>query len=202
MSTNRLARAPRKARNTASPEDQEAAILAAAAVEFTAAGVRRANVDEVAARAGVSRSTLYRRFPNKEALLLAVANQLYERGMKRLEQAAQGLGPREALVEAFATGAEMVSEDPLMRRLVLTDAEMKGITSSVTALFIDMVTDRVAATLRAAGAEMPAEDLLEAVEVHVRLVISFLEVPASDPERQRPEVVRAFATKFLAPMIW
>ncbi|MYR08707.1 TetR family transcriptional regulator [Gordonia sp. SID5947] len=195
-------RAPRKTRNTSSPEDQEQAILAAAGAEFAAVGVRRANMDEVAAQAGISRSTLYRRFPNKETLLLAVANDLYERGMHRLEQAVVGLGPSEALVEAFAEGAVMVSDDPLMRRLVLTDSEMKGITASVTALFIDMVTDRVAATLRDAGATMPADDLLKAVELHVRLVISYLEVPASDESRQEPDEVRALATKFLAPMIW
>lgn len=192
----------RKTRNTASPEDQEQAILSAAAAEFTEVGVRRANIDEVAARAGVSRSTLYRRFPNKEALLLAVANDLYEAGMRRLESTVVGLGPREAVVEAFAEGAVMINGDPLMRRLVLTDAEMRGITATVTALFIDMVTGRVAATLRAAGAQMPAEELLHAVELHVRLVISFLEVPASDEARQTPEAVRDLAAKYLAPIIW
>ncbi|MDL9944841.1 TetR family transcriptional regulator [Gordonia sp. ABSL11-1] len=194
-------RAPRKTRNTSSPEDQEQAILAAAGAEFTEVGVRRANMDEVASAAGVSRSTLYRRFPNKEALLLAVANDLYEHGMHRLEHAVVGLGPAEAVVEAFAEGAVMISEDPLMRRLVLTDSEMRGITSAVTALFIDMVTDRVAATLRDAGATMPDEDLHQAVELHVRLVISYLEIPTTE-ERQQPDAVRALAAKYLAPMIW
>nr|WP_168706949.1 TetR/AcrR family transcriptional regulator [Gordonia paraffinivorans] len=200
--TRAKAKGTRKVRNTASPADQEAAILAAAGAEFASVGVRRANVDEVAARAGVSRSTLYRRFPNKEALLYAVANDAYERGMKKLEEAVRGLGPREALVEAFAVGAELVKNDPLLSRMVLTDAEVKSITSKMTSLFIDMVTDRVAATLREEGAQMPVEDLLEAVEIHVRLVISLLETPPSDPERNEPHRVREFAAKFLAPMIW
>ncbi|NDK91816.1 TetR/AcrR family transcriptional regulator [Gordonia desulfuricans] len=192
----------RKVRNTDSPADQNAAILAAAAAEFTEVGVRRANVDEVAKRAGVSRSTLYRRFPNKEALLLGVTTELYERGMERLVEAVAGLGPRDAVVEAFAAGAELVTEDPLMRRLVLTDYEMKSITKSVTSLFIDVVTGRVASTLRNAGAQMPDAELIEAVELHVRLVISFLETPASDEARQAPDAVRALAQKYLAPMIW
>lgn len=202
MNGGAVARPRRKTRNTASAADQESAILDAAAVEFASIGVRRANIDEVAARAGVSRSTLYRRFPNKEALLLAVANVIYEQTMQRIEERIEGLEPRPAVVEAFVVGAELITGDPLIRRLVLTDAEMKGITSSMTSLFIDTVTDRVSARLRDAGAQMPTDDLLEAVEIHVRLVISVLEVPMSDPARQQPERVRAFAEKYLAPMIW
>lgn len=192
----------RKVRNTETPENQNAAIIAAAAAEFTEVGVRRANVDEVARRAGVSRSTLYRRFPNKEALLLGVAAEFYEQGMMRLERSVRGLGPREAVVEAFAAGAAMITEDPLLNRMVLTDYEMRSITNTVTALFIDVATGRVATTLRKAGAQMPDDDLLQAVELHVRLVISFLETPASDGSRHRPERVRELAEKYLAPMIW
>ncbi|MFT3900867.1 MAG: TetR/AcrR family transcriptional regulator [Gordonia sp. (in: high G+C Gram-positive bacteria)] len=191
----------RKARSTATVEDQESAILAAAATEFAAVGARRANMDEVAAAAGVSRSTLYRRFPNKEGLLLAVANDAYEKGMLRLEAAVVGLGPREAVVEAFATGAEMVGTDPLLSRMVLEDYEVRGVTASINTLFIAMVTDRVAESLREAGATMPDDRLHQAVELHVRLVISYLENPA-EPERATPEYVRDMAETFLAPMIY
>ena len=48
----------------------------------------------------------------------------------------------------------------------------------------------------------PSPDLLEAVEIHVRLVISLLETPPSDPARNEPQRVRDFAAKFLSPMIW
>lgn len=191
----------RKTRTTAGPAGQEAALLAAAAEEFLAVGVRRANVDAVAARAGVSRSTLYRRFPNKDALLLAVATDTYERGMALLEESVVGLSPREAVVVAFTVGASLVAEDPLIHRLVLTDRDMKGITGQLNALFIDVVTERVVRTLRTAGARMPESDLRDAVGLHVRLVISFLEVPTDD-ERQAPDHVREVAEKFLAPMIW
>ncbi|MFT4200976.1 TetR/AcrR family transcriptional regulator [Gordonia sp. (in: high G+C Gram-positive bacteria)] len=192
----------RKARSTATAEDQETAILNAAASEFAAVGARRANMDEVAAAAGVSRSTLYRRFPNKEKLLLAVAVDAYEKGMLRLEASVAGLGPREAVVEAFATGADMVGTDPLLSRMVLEDYEVRGVTASINTLFIEMVTDRVAATLREAGATMPDDLLHQAVELHVRLVISYLENPATDPERATPDAARDLAQTFLAPMIY
>ena len=193
----------RKARVTASPSDQEQAILSAAAAEFAAVGARRANIDEVAKAAGVSRSTLYRRFPNKDALLLAVANKAFEESLSRMVEAVAGLGPKDAVVEAFAAGAQMVHSDPLMRRMVLEDVDLRTITAvTMSGLFIDMVTARVADTLRHAGATMPDHQLVEAVELHVRLVISFLEVPSAQPERQTVEYARHLAATYLAPMIY
>ena len=192
----------RKRRNTRSPADQEAAILAAAADEFTVAGIVQANVDAVASRAGVSRSTLYRRFPNKDALLLAVAADRYERGMRALDAAVAGLGPSDAVVEAFYRGAQMISDDPLLNRLILADHGVKRLTAELGALFVEVATARIAAVLRDAGAQMPADDLTQAVEIHVRLVISYLEMPSSDDSRREPSSVRHFAATFLAPMIW
>lgn len=192
----------RKARVTTSPEQQEAAILDAAAIEFTEVGVRQANMDAIARAAGVSRSTLYRRFPSKENLLIALANEAFERGMAELEQAVAGLEPSAAVVEAFAYGAAMIDADPLLHRMVIDDAEIRTLTASMSAMFIDMVTDRVAGSLRTAGATMPDEELRRAVEIHVRLVISYLELPSSDEAQRTPEAVRSLAATFLAPMVY
>ncbi|MBT0565788.1 TetR/AcrR family transcriptional regulator [Williamsia sp. CHRR-6] len=193
----------RKIRNTASPRDQEDAIVDAAAAEFTEFGVRRASIDDIARRAQVSRSTLYRRFPNRESLLLAVATRLYLRGMRQLENAMVGLTPKEAVAEAFAVGAALIASDPLMHRLVVDDEEMRSvISSSVTAMFIDAVTDRTVATLRSLGATRADDELREVVELMIRLIISLLEVPSGDPETREPEYVRGYATRYFAPMVW
>ncbi|MFZ2510239.1 MAG: helix-turn-helix domain-containing protein [Gordonia sp. (in: high G+C Gram-positive bacteria)] len=192
----------RKARVTASPAEQESAILTAASAEFTHVGVRQANMDAIAKSSGVSRSTLYRRFPSKDNLLIALASRTFERGMVELEAAITGLSPRDAVVEAFASGAAMIENDPLLHRMVIDDAEVRGLTAGMSGLFINMVTDRVANSLRAAGATMPEPDLTYAVELHVRLVISFLEIPPTDESRRTPEAVRDFAATFLAPMVY
>ena len=52
--------------------DLDCTILDTARTVFETYGVRRANIEDVAARAGVSRSTIYRRFPTKEDLFLHV----------------------------------------------------------------------------------------------------------------------------------
>ncbi len=193
--------AGRKPRNTLSSRDQESMILAAAEAEFTEAGVRKANVDTVAARAGVSRSTLYRRFANKEELLIAVAQRVYERVMRELDTAVAGLSPQDAVVEAFVAGATLIEQDNLVRRL-LVDGDVKMLTTQAPAMFIELAVQRVASTLRRAGAQMPDADLHDVVEIHVRLVMSFMEVPPSDAGRWAPDRVRATVGKFIAPMVW
>lgn len=50
------------------------AILDAALVEFDRHGIRRVALDDVARRAGVSRTTIYRRFANKDDLVSAVVD--------------------------------------------------------------------------------------------------------------------------------
>lgn len=201
--TEERASSSRKVRNTASPREQEDSILEAARGEFEDNGIRRTCVDDVARRAGVSRSTLYRRFPNKEALLLGVAERIYLDGMMLLERATVGHGPQEAVVEAFLAGAQLVNDDPLIRRMMVDERDaLKGITNSVTGLFIEVVTGRMMKALRAAGAKMPDEDLHAVTEILVRLVISYLDTPVMDESRSEPEAVRDYAQRYLATMVW
>ncbi|MBM7365781.1 TetR/AcrR family transcriptional regulator [Gordonia hydrophobica] len=191
----------RKPRITASVPEQEQGILAAAADEFAAVGLRKASMDEVARAAGVSRSTLYRRFPDKDALIHAVARESFETGLSRLEDLVAGMAPREAVVAGFTFGAQLVQTTPLLRRVVLEDHSVRDALGGIGALFIEVVSARVAGTLRDCGATMPDDELLEAVELLVRLVLSYLEVPATDPDRATPDRVRRIATQHLAPMI-
>ena len=51
--------------------DATQAILDAALVEFERHGFRRVALDDVARRAGVSRTTIYRRFANRDELVAA-----------------------------------------------------------------------------------------------------------------------------------
>lgn len=65
--------APRRGRPTADQAEAIArAIMAAATETFLAEGYEGASVDAIAARAGVPKSTLYKRYPDKKALLRAV----------------------------------------------------------------------------------------------------------------------------------
>ena len=58
---------------------KRAAIIEAATEEFLAAGFEATSMDRIAARASVSKRTVYNHFPSKEALFAAILRQLWDR---------------------------------------------------------------------------------------------------------------------------
>lgn len=71
----RIAAAPKRGRGRPTPDQAEAIareITTAATDVFLADGYEGASMEAVAARAGVPKSTLYKRYPDKKALLRAV----------------------------------------------------------------------------------------------------------------------------------
>lgn len=57
---------------------KRAAVIGAAIEEFLAAGFDATSMDRIAARAGVSKRTVYNHFPSKEALFAAILRQLWD----------------------------------------------------------------------------------------------------------------------------
>lgn len=192
-------------RTTAAPEEQEAEILAAARREFSDVGVRRANMDAVARAAGVSRSTLYRRFPNKDALLVGVGESIAADSLERLARAVRDLPPRDAVVEAFVECARMVSGDPLIRRLFLEEPDLTGVlvgqASRGARAFLEASSHAIAATLRYTGATMPEDDLLLVSEHFMRVALSLTQIQTARFDVADPRSVRDYAERLLAPLV-
>ncbi|MGH3505116.1 MAG: TetR/AcrR family transcriptional regulator [Nocardioidaceae bacterium] len=93
------------------PRSREAdrAILAVALELLIERGVEATSIEQVARRAGVTRATVYRRFPDKVALLIATI------------EAAYGDPPRESEIrdiEQLLAGWAHVLADPRQRRLL------------------------------------------------------------------------------------
>ncbi|WP_327677296.1 TetR/AcrR family transcriptional regulator [Streptomyces sp. NBC_00467] len=101
------------------------AVLDAARDCVLAVGVRRTTLTDVARRAGVSRMTLYRRWPDVRTLVgdlmtrewIAVAQ-------GALPQADDSAPTRDRLVDGLAAGAQAFRAHPLFRKIIDVDPEL------------------------------------------------------------------------------
>jgi AcrR family transcriptional regulator len=107
-------------------EPADDGVLDAARACVLAVGVRRTTFSDVARRAGVSRMTLYRRFPDLETVLSA----LMTREFGRLVEEARASGAsaaqtcRERAVSMVTLAARRLHADPLFDRLLDVDPEL------------------------------------------------------------------------------
>jgi AcrR family transcriptional regulator len=104
--------------------DEDGRLLDAARECVLAVGVRRTTVTDVARRAGVSRMTLYRRFPDLEAILSALMTREFGRLVDQAVEQAQGATARERVVETVVHGSRSLAHDPLFMRLLDVDPEL------------------------------------------------------------------------------
>lgn len=191
-------------RTTSSRPEQEAAILKAAAEEIALVGVGRASMDVIARQAGVSRSTLYRRFPSRDLLITELGRQTFDFAMSRLHTVAVDSGPKEAAVAAFREGLRLLTGEPIMRRFLQLDGDFTAVSGMYdeARVFLDNASRAMAKALRAAGATMPAEGLLAVAELHIRLATSLAQVPTAVLDVTDDDAVRAYAQQHLAPLVW
>src|SRR5919109_3903658 len=107
-----------------SQRNEEDPILDAARACVLAVGVRRTTMTDVARRAGVSRMTLYRRFPDLEGVLSALMTREFGRLVADAAARAQGATTRERVVSMVVHGSRALAEDPLFVRLLDVDPEL------------------------------------------------------------------------------
>ena len=186
-------------------------ILDAALGQFEDFGLRRSTMEDIARRCGMSRITIYRRFPKKENLVQAVVLRELQSFLGRLEQvgadAPGQLSPGDKMAERIALALQYLGNHPLLRRLLRTEPE--SILPSLTvdgAPVVDMAREHIAAFIRQDlfGTRTPppgADRQVQIVaEVGVRIVLSFILTPSTAIPTQTLEEARAFARDLIAPV--
>src|ERR1700750_1007841 len=93
-------------------------VLDAARACVLAVGFRRTTLTDVARRAGVSRMTLYRRFPDLERVLSALITREFGRLVAGAAATAEGATTRERIVATVVHGSRALADDPLFERLL------------------------------------------------------------------------------------
>jgi TetR/AcrR family transcriptional regulator len=181
--------------------DLDRTILDTARTVFETYGVRRANIEDVAARAGVSRSTIYRRFPTKDDLFEHVV--LREAGLffSTLDQATTGCNPQQAVIEAFALGVRLVQDSPLYSRIAESEPELLGMFSRSDVFPIGQFADGIAHTLRRCGADMAEPDLANIADILLRIALGIIVFPTDRLDTSDQAAVRDYAARYLVPII-
>src|SRR5687768_3578285 len=91
---------------------KRAAILDAAVAEFRHSGYETTSMDRIAARAGVSKRTVYNHFPSKEALFAQILERLWDSSMDGLDLAYRGDRPlRPQLLELVQQKLRLLRDD-------------------------------------------------------------------------------------------
>ncbi len=101
-----------------SAEQRRAAVLDAAVAEFAAHGLAGTSTEEVARRAWISHPYLFRLFPTKKRLFLALVGQCFQRISDTFTRAAEGLAGQPAL-DAMAGAYERLLGDRTLLLLQL-----------------------------------------------------------------------------------
>jgi AcrR family transcriptional regulator len=111
-------------RNTPERRTDDDALLDAARDCVLAVGLRRTTLTDVARRAGVSRMTMYRRWPDMASLVGDLMTREWGELVLRARAAAGGEDARRRLVDGLATGARQLRAHPVFRRIVELDPEV------------------------------------------------------------------------------
>ena len=179
------------------------AILDAALVEFDRHGIRRVALDDVARRAGVSRTTIYRRFANKDDLVAAVMDRENVRLFNDIaEELKSGRPQSNYYVEAFTQAILRSREHRVLHRMVLDEpaltlelarthyaAAVMRIEQALRVIFPAGFADRIG--------PQAVHDLADCIWRYA-LMIQLL--PSAEPVETADDI-RAFATKHFLPSL-
>lgn len=170
-------------------------LLAAALETATIHGIAKLSMADVARRAGLSRQTLYRYFPNKTELLSEVVANETTALIMRVVGASQPFDdPRDALEVAMLTALTIVRDHPLLDRLVRTEPEaLLPLLTSDGGPVMTQVRAVVEVLIQQRQPELDQIALRRLADIVTRLLVSYAVSAPDDP----PEVVAQFVAAFL-----
>lgn len=164
--------------------DPENTILTAALTCYVREGVSATGMKEVAAEAGVARSTLYRYYPGRDELLVAtVKREMEAMNSLILERLAEQKTPEDMVVEGLILAIKEIPRHPLLRAVFASEEDSRARrvvwSSDVIIRFGEQLMDHVITPAREAGLLQDAVGPEVLVEWVYRLLLSFLTLPSN-----------------------
>ncbi|WP_125078974.1 TetR/AcrR family transcriptional regulator [Mycobacterium sp. P7213] len=179
------------------------AILDAAVVEFEQHGFRRVALDDVARRAGVSRTTIYRRFAGRDELVAAVIDRenaaLYDDIATELKNSG---AQSNYYVEAFTSAIMQFRRHRVLNRMITDEP---ALALELSRRHYSAILDRMSEALRVIFPAGFAERLGPAVvtelaDTVLRYAALALLLPSREP-LDSVEDIRTFATEHFLPSL-
>lgn len=191
------------------PDEVTAEILRATLEQAELVGIRRITMPDIARRSGVGRATLYRRFPNKGALIEAMVLTVARGYLDGNRQArAQGDTLEDRILFGTVFAIQFLRNHPLLRKLLRTEPEtlLPSLTIDAGAI-IDFATEHSANLLRGDlygnSKTTPAQErhLRTVAELQTRLTLSFVVTPHTSIRLENLDQAREYVRAYLMPMI-
>lgn len=178
-------------------------ILDAAVVVLGQRGLRRASVEDIARKARLGRTTIYRRFANKEAVVSAVMAREARRFFTLLAAVVDpGADLVDQVVEAFVVGLRFVRSNDMLSGLLTAEADelLPYLTTEAAPVVAAARTYLVGRALAVAPAIDPVAAEVVA-EILVRLAISFWLTPDTSLDLDDDDSARTSLRLYLGPLL-
>jgi len=164
--------------------DPEAEILRAAKQCYLSDGIARTGMREVAAAAGVARSTLYRYFPSRDDVLVATIKREMEEANDRIgKRLGQYTDPADLIVEGLLMAIRDIPERPLLKAVFASDEDAVARriiwNSDIIVSFGEELMDRVVQPALDANLLQTSVAPEVLVEWVYRVLLSFLTLPSN-----------------------
>ena len=179
------------------------AILDAAVEEFERHGFRRVALDDVARRARVSRTTIYRRFSNKDELVAAVIERENVRLFADIAAELKQAGPQSNYyVEAFTLSILKFRRHRVLDRMITDEP---GLVIELADQHYGAAIERMADALRVIfpdgfAERIGAQTVNELADTILRYAAMVLLLPSAQP-LDTADDIRAFARQHFLPSL-
>ncbi|UBU08807.1 TetR/AcrR family transcriptional regulator [Nonomuraea gerenzanensis] len=148
---------------------------------FTTQGLKKTSLDELVAAAGIAKGSFYAFFDSKESLYLEVMLRRAPRVAARVTEALTGPPGLESLIAVMRAITDVLTGDPLYRRLLTRPDELEAVTrrvgpeqiARVTPQLVTPLLDHLAAGQRAGVvvADIPPETLVGVIRAAGLIVV-------------------------------
>ena len=183
--------------------DAGAAILDAALVEFERHGIHRVALEDVARRAGVSRTTIYRRFANRDELVAAVIERENVAFFADIAAELKNAGPQSNYyVEAFTSSILRFRRHRVLNQLVIDEpALMLAQARRHYGTAIERMSEALRVIFPPGFADRIGEQtVVELADTILRYALMALMLPSMQP-LDTADDIRAFAAEHFLPSL-